>query len=193
MPPLRPTALACLALPALAACAAEPDLGRPFGADARDARQGLAAAAERGPVRLVVLDPPASFGLGTAAEAMAARLAAEGVSGRTVRFAADAASPEPHLVLAFGMPPGTEPGTLCGGTAPAGMGVLPQRLTAVWCDGPRAVADLSGTAGGTSPADTERLVWRATARLFPDDYEDSYGWNLFGDRLRVGLGGSFGF
>jgi hypothetical protein len=37
----------------------------------------------------------------------------------------------------------------------------------------------------------ERAIWRATTRLFPDDYARSYGWNLFG--LRITVGGSFGF
>jgi hypothetical protein len=55
--------------------------------------------------------------------------------------------------------------------------------------GARGLGERRG--GSTGQGEAERLVWRATARLFPDDYADSYGFDLFG--LRVGLGGSFGF
>jgi hypothetical protein len=62
---------------------------------------------------------------------------------------------------------------------------------AAFCDGGRHVADATGEAAGSGPAEARRLVWRTTGRLFPDDYADTYGFNLFG--LRVGLSGAFGF
>ena len=47
----------------------------------------------------------------------------------------------------------------------------------------------AASSGGAS----ERLIWRMTGRLVPDDYQQTYGLNVFGGNFGVGLGGTFGF
>lgn len=171
---------------ALPACAGDPDISRPFPAEAAEARRMLVEAAARGPVRLDLVGLPAAL---TAADA--ARLAGEGIPAASVTFATDATAAAPRLLLAFDTA-AAEPAGLCAGRSRV-VPSSPHRLDAVWCDGDRPVASVSGTAAGGGPADTERLVWHTTGQLFPDDYPDTYGLNLFGSRLRVGIGGSFGF
>jgi hypothetical protein len=171
----------------LPACAGEPAIERPFAGEVAAARRQLVEAAARGPVRLDLQGLPSSL---TAAQAAA--LAAEGVSGISVAFATEAAAASPRLLLAFDPASPNNAGRLCLGVQPS-VPATPHRLVAVFCNADRAVASVSGVAAGGDPADTERLVWRATARLFPDDYADTYGLNLFGSRLRIGVGGSFGF
>lgn len=174
----------------LFACAAvEPDLLGPFPADAAAARGRLVEAHRAGPVRIEVYNAPRGL-----PPARVASLAAMGVSGLSVRFAVEDAPPQPRLVLRFG---GGEADALC--TAPEvepepGTEVgAPLRLVAAFCDGRTAIAALTGIAAGPDAAAVERLVWRTTDRLFPDDYEDRYGLRLFGDRIRIGLSGEFGF
>ena len=181
---LRPVLPAFAGL-VLVACAGEPEISRPFAGEAAKARRLLVAAA-RGPVRLDMSGLPP-----TLVPQDAARLAAEGVSGAAVTFTLDAPAAAPRLLLAFD-PVTADPLRLCA-AAPASRPVSLHRLTAVLCDGSRPVASVDAIAAGPTASDTERLVWRTTARLFPDDYPDTYGLNLFGSRLRVGVGGSFGF
>lgn len=169
---------------ALAACAGDPQITRPDPMEGAEARRMLVEAAARGPVRVELIGLPAVL-----TPAAAARLAAEGVPAASVTFAVDAPADSPRLLLAFDTL-AAEPGELCGGhgqTVPSS----PHRLVAVLCEGPRPVASVSGTAAGPNAADTERLVWRTTGQLFPDDYADTYGLNLFGSNVRLGVGGSF--
>jgi hypothetical protein len=173
-----------LALALLAGCAREPPVAVEPGSDPAEARRQLAAAAQAGPVPFVLLrveDRPS--------EAEAAGLASRGVSGLAVRFApAPPSSGGRRLVVALdGL---EEPAAICAAAgrpagSPTGRAVL-----AAWCDGERAVARVRLPAA-VDQVERERAVWRATARLFPDDYAETYGWNLFG--LRVTLGASFGF
>ena len=55
----------------------------------------------------------------------------------------------------------------------------PLRLQAIFCDGGAFIADASAVAEGTTAADVERLIWRTTGRLFPDDWQDTYGIRSF--------------
>lgn len=144
------------------------------------------AAAAQGPVRIDLLGLPA-----TLTPDQAARLAGEGISGASVAFAIDAPAASPRLLLAFDTL-AAEPEELCKGRVQI-VPTSPHRLDAVLCDGDRPVASVRGTAAGPNAADTQRLVWRTTGQLFPDDYPETYGLNLFGSRVRVGVGGSFGF
>lgn len=176
------TALAALFL--LAACAREPPARVEPGGDPAAARRELAAAAAAGAVPIVVLrleERPS--------EAEAAALAARGVAGLAVRFApAPAATAGRRAVLALdGL---EEPARICAGAERPAPAAADRAILAAWCDGDRTVARVSLPAALTR-AERERAVWRAMARLFPDDYADSYGWNLFG--LRVTVGGSLGF
>jgi hypothetical protein len=175
---------------ALAACAAQGGIELGEGANPRAARARLAEAAATGPVRLALNAPPATTDGALGAE-QAAKAAAEGVRGLKVRFSRTAPGPT-RLVLLFDPPTRIGPAAICAAdrlpaAAPRG-GV---RLHAVFCDGPEPIADAVGESDDRSTAAVSRLIWRTTARLFPDDYADTYGFNLFG--LRVGLGASFGF
>jgi hypothetical protein len=184
-----------LFLPVLAAlvltagCAGTGDLAVSPEADRRAARRALAEAAQAGPVPLVVAGDPAPL-----APADLPRLAAQGVRGLDPRFEAGGGGGggERRLVLWFDPPPDANGARACGaeplGAAPSAP--VP-RLLAAWCEGEAPAASVRGEAPAASRAEAERLVWRATARLFPDDYADTYGFDLFG--FRVGLGASFGF
>jgi hypothetical protein len=175
--------LACLLV---AGCAAvEPDIVGPLPAEAATARARLVAVHRDGPVRIEVHDAPTGL-----PPARVASLAATGVSGLSVRFALAGAPPEPRLVLQFGR---GDPYALCVAPAAERDTGAPLHLLAAFCDGPRTIAALAATAAGPDARAVERLVWRATDRLFPDDYEERYGLRLFGDRVRFGLSGEFGF
>ncbi|HMR32771.1 MAG TPA: hypothetical protein PKA13_01830 [Geminicoccaceae bacterium] len=182
----RPAALLLAAMALLAACAGDPEISRPFPMEAAEARRMLVEAAARGAVRLDLVGLPASL-----SSPDARRLAAEGISGASVVFATDAAAASPRLILAFDTLV-ADPAGLCAGSGRV-VPASPHRLAAVLCDGGRPVVSVAGTAAGPRAGDTERLVWRTTGQLFPDDYPETYGLNLFGSRLRVGVGGSFGF
>lgn len=175
-------AVEVLALALLAACAREPPIEVGAGGSPAEARRQLAQAAARGPVPIRVLQV-----LERPTTPEVAALAARGVSGLAVRFASEPDQPGGRLVVALdGL---VEPGRVCADPPPppAGPGAP---LLAAWCEGSTVVARVRAS-GSTDPVQRERLVWRAAARLFPDDYADTYGWNLFG--LRVTVGGSFGF
>jgi hypothetical protein len=171
----------------LAACAGEPELRAPDWPTSLAARQALVAATERGPVPLEILGAPATL----TPERIAA-LAAEGVPALTVHFSLAEAEPGTRLRLVFG-DSGPAPEEACGELPKLAPASPPVALTAALCDGDAAVAGIRGRAAGPTVADTERLIWRSTARLFPDDYPETYGFNLFGSRIRLGLFGSFGF
>lgn len=181
-----PHLVPALAAVLLSACARDPVISRPLPMEAAEARRLLVEAAARGPVRVDTLGLPAAL-----TPADAARLAGDGIPAVRVTFAADAPGTSPRLLLAFDTA-AADPAALCGGRGRTVPG-LPHRLTALLCDGDRPVASVTGAAAGPDAADTERLVWRTAGQLFPDDYADTYGLNLFGSRLRVGVGGSFGF
>lgn len=181
---MRRSVLAVVLL--LAGCAAvEPAIVGPFPGDAAAARARLVEARQAGEIRLEVRGAPAGL-----PPSRVAALAATGISGLDVRFAPDAGPAEPRLVLQFGA---GDPDQLCASPPAPGPTRLPLRLAAAFCDGGQALAALAATAASAEPAAAERLVWRTTDRLFPDDYEERYGLRLFGDRIRLGLGGSFGF
>lgn len=176
---------------ALVACAATAPIRLGPEADVRAARSRLAETAAAGPVRLEDNLPP---GEGALPRSAIETEAARGVPNLTVRFAAPPeAGGSVRLLLLFDPQPGLSAARACNAATlpppePEGAAT---RLTAVFCDGGAYLADASGTAAARGPGETRRLIWRTTARLFPDDYQDTYGFDLFG--FRVGIGGSFGF
>lgn len=175
-------AVEVLALALLAACAREPPIEVGAGGSPAEARRQLAQAAARGPVPIRVLQA-----LERPTTPEVAALAARGVSGLAVRFQPTADPGSARLVVALdGL---TEPERICA-LEPLEAAAAGGPLLAAWCEGSTVVARVRAS-GSTDPVQRERLVWRAAARLFPDDYADTYGWNLFG--LRVTVGGSFGF
>lgn len=167
-----------------AACAVEPLPQLAPASDPAEARRQLAEAAAAGPVPIVVVAPN---GRPTASEAAA--LAARGISGLSVRFAPAAPSTAGRrfVVAPWGL---REPVQIC--TAAAAPRAIEDAapLVAAWCEGERAVARVEVEAAAER-VERERAIWRATARLFPDPYPESYGLELFG--LRITFGASLAF
>jgi hypothetical protein len=194
MPRAATLPAASLLFLAIVACAAPPVRLGPD-ADPRAARWLLEEAAAAGPVRLEVNGPPRTMD-GTLAVPEIAEQASRGVSGLDLRFAG---VPDPagsaRLLLLFDPPPGgLQPRVACAAAAlppPVPEGLL--RLQAVFCEGGAAIADATAATEGRTRVDAERLVWRTTGRLFPDDYPETYGFDLFGHRVGIGVAGTFGY
>ena len=104
--------------------------------------------------------------------------------GLAVRFEPDPAARGPRLALWFAPPPGATAAAACRpGPMPGAPGV---GLLAVYCDAAGPIAEVASVAPAGDPDAAARLIWRSTALLFPDDYADSYGLDLFGWRVRLG-------
>ncbi|MEK0086081.1 hypothetical protein [Benzoatithermus flavus] len=183
---------AILLLLGLAGCASRSpvELGRD--ADPRAARARLAEAARQGPVRLEVNGLPRTTD-GSLAVTDVLKQAARGITGLEVRFAPPTeAVGTARLVLLFDPPQVAGAARVCSAsTLPEPRpGAEPLRLRAVFCDGGAYLADATGTTTDRSKAGVERLIWRTTGRLFPDDYQESYGFHLLGNR--IGFSGRLG-
>lgn len=181
---IKATIRAALLLTTLAGCASAPVTLGPD-SDPRVARELLVSAARSGPIRLDVNSLPSATDGGLTMQEVAAE-AARGIQGLNVRFEPPAAaSPGPgsgaRLLLLFDPPPDVAPRVACvAANPPAPVAQSPARLQALFCDGGTFIADVTGTAEGDRLAQTRRLIWRTTARLFPDDYADTYGLRQLG-------------
>ena len=178
-----------LACAVLAACSSGPQVDSGPQANPSAARGLLAATSATGPMPLVIDTVPPAFAggplevAGTASNAVAWL----GASFRPVEpGAADLAAR--RVVYRFD---GTaaDPATICTSAIPGtGVPPSPPRLTAVFCDGARSVADVSGTATGTDSAAANQLVTSITDRLFPGNSEAGYSRGIRGVSLGVGVG-----
>jgi hypothetical protein len=179
----------------LAGCAQEPTRTTP----GEDARRALAESRSGGAIRTVVRGNP--FGMDEARrDALVTAAMAEGVAGLDVRFTTypdQAAAPEPHLVVVLNPAADLPAAAACG--APETLRTLPAdeslSVLAAFCQGEEmleAVREQDRVAGPTD-RNFERLLWRTSAALFPDDYWDSYGFGLLPRGIDLGIGGSFGF
>lgn len=176
----------------LTACAGGPDLTTGEGADPSAARGQLVAAAAEGPVPLEIDSVPPVFTGGVNEVARVASQAGSWLGATFVPTPFGQGSMRKRLVLRFEESPGA-PAAICAGDAPMGGLPPPIRLHAVFCDGPRPVADVAGTADGTDLAAADRLVRATMDRLFPGrtgDYYYSYPGISLG--IGIGSGGSFG-
>lgn len=196
----RCTALAGLSLGALllAGCAAPPQVVTDADGNNLNARRALEARRAEGPVIVKINGQP--FGQSEAErDALVTQAMADGVRGLSVHFTTDpsaAASPEPHLVTVLnplGSPP---PEQVC--ARPESIPTTPaeERLgvVAAFCAGdqPLGTARAEDAVDGPGDRRFKRLLWRTAAALFPDDYVDSYGFNLL-PGIDFGIGGGFGF
>lgn len=169
---------AILATLALGACAVGPEVVVDPASDQREARRLLAQAAAEGPVLVRWRgEPPLA-----PAELLAA--VERGVRALDIRATATG---EAERRFVFDFAGGREP--LCSDPAEIGRELRAYLVRAAFCDGERAVA----VAGADPTGDPERLIWRLVGRLVPDDYPDTYGFNLFGSRITFGFGAAFGF
>lgn len=167
--------LATLAL-VLAGCAGTPRAQLEPGSNVREARSLLAAAASAGPVLVTWTgEPPLS-----PPDLLAA--VERGVTGMAVR-ATSTGEAQRRFVFRFA----PAAGPICGGEGfrPPATG----DVQAAFCDGERTVSVASVGRGRDS--DATRLIWQLTGRLVPDDYTDTYGFDLFGNRITFGAGVSF--
>jgi hypothetical protein len=180
----------------LAGCAQEaPRTGAPGEA----ARRALAEQRKNGPIRALVYGNP--FGMDEVRlEDLVTRAMAQGVRGLSVSFTTDpdqAAAPEPHLVVILN--PTREPPATAACQAPQIVATTPasQSLSvfAVFCQGdqPLDVVHQEATVSGPTDHRFQRLLWRTSDALFPDDYANTYGFGILPSWLGIGAGGSFGF
>lgn len=180
----------------VAACAATPDVSAEAGPEARRA---LAEAAARGPV-LAVVDGTIGALTPSERDRLVTGAMARGVTGLDVRFTTDpaqAAAPDPYLAVVLNAPPVTPAAAACRRTARPGGAPAGDRLhvLAAFCRGQEVLGAARGSiqAPLDDPRQLERLLWSTAAALFPDDYAESYGFDILPGWLDLGIGGSFGF
>jgi hypothetical protein len=194
-PHRRALLLAALAGGLLAGCAQEaPRTGAP----GEDARRALVEHRKQGPIRAVVRGNP--FGMDEVRlDNLVTRAMAQGVSGLNVSFTTypdQAAAPEPHLVVILN--PTREPPTTAACRAPDTVASSPASGTvsvfAIFCQGDEPLDSAREEASVAGPTDRafERLLWRTSGSLFPDDYANTYGFGLLPRWLNLGIGGSYG-
>jgi ABC-type amino acid transport substrate-binding protein len=182
-------AAAVLAALGLAACGGGPDLAAGSAADTSRARGLLVAAAADGPVPLEVDSVPPGFAGGVAEVASLASERAAWLGARFIPTPFGAGSDRRRLVFRFEDKAGAPEQACAGGPAPRGVvPPPPAKLTAIFCDGPRPVADVTGTASGAAPEDTDRLVAATVDRLFPGRNGGDATSGFPGVSLGVGIG-----
>jgi hypothetical protein len=179
----------------LAGCAQEPPR---TGAPGEDARRALAEHRSAGPILTVVRGNP--FGMDEARlNTLVTQAMAQGVRALTVQFTTSpdrAAAPEPQLVVI--LDPVNEPaaGAICGAPGTVATAPASGQLTvlAAFCQGDQAldVVRQEGPVAGPTDRAFERLLWRTSEALFPDDYANTYGFGILPRWLNLGVGGSFG-
>ncbi len=183
--PMRRLALSLLAL-SLGACGG-PSVRTGADANPSAARGQLVAAAANGPVPLEIDSVPPVFTGGVNEVAQIASQAGGWLGARFTPAPYVIGSDQRRLVFRF-EDVADSPAEICAGTAPRGpVPSGPVKLHAVFCDGPRPVADTTGTAQGTDLASADRLVTASMDRLFPGRSGDSY-YGFPGVSLGVGLG-----
>ena len=171
--------------------------GRGTDPDAQNqARRALVAAEE--PVLLVLEGNPFEMDQARLNGLISHEMAA-GVSGMRTSFPtspAPAAAPEPHLVVILNPQSEPAPATAC--AAPGSVATVgasePLRIVAVFCRDDQVLGATRSEAAVGGPTDQRfrRLLWRTAYQVFPDDYEDTYGFGILPRSLDFGLGGSFG-
>lgn len=178
MPLNRPPLIALALTLGLVACATGPEVRVEPGSNVQEARRLLASAAAAGPVLVTWRgEPPLSA---------PALLAAVERGARGIDLATTATGAAERRFV-FDFTGGNE--TLCGEPREDRTAIRTLFVKAAFCDGERAVALAGAEPGG----DPERLIWRLVGRLVPDDWPETYGFNIFGGRFGIGAGGTFGF
>jgi hypothetical protein len=160
------------------------------------ARRALAAAAR--PVLLVLTGNPFDMDEARLNALVSSEMAA-GVTGMSTEFTtspARAAAPDPRLVLI--LDPMTEPAPAALCAAPAAAPTAPAsdrlRIVGAFCQGDQPLGTAREEGAVTGPTDQRfrRLLWRTAGQLFPDEYEQTYGFGILPRSFDFGLGGSFG-
>jgi hypothetical protein len=187
-----PAALAGALL--LAGCGSIPTVTSDGGVS--NTRQTLTDRAEQGPVLAVVVGNPYAMD-GTRLDSTVTQAMAAGITGLSVDFTtspSQAAAAEPRLVVLLN-PAGAPTGTAAS-RSPTPVRTPPggedQRILAAFCDGadPLGSAEAHDTVSGPTDRRFERLLWRTASALFPDDYEQTYGFGLLPNSFDFGFGSS---
>jgi hypothetical protein len=160
------------------------------------ARRALAAAEE--PMLMTVVGNP--FAMDQARlNALVSTELAEGISGLSTQFTTSperAAAPDPRAVLVLNPLSDPAPETLC--TAPDAIATEPAtdrlRIVAAFCQADQVLgfARAEDDVAGPTDQNFRRLLWRTATILFPDDYEETYGFGILPRWLDFGVGGSIG-
>ena len=179
--------VALASLLAIAACAGGPQVASGPQSNPSGARGLLAAASTQGPVPLVIDNVPTDFPGGAL---QIAGTASNTVSWLGASFTPDdqAAIERKRVVFRFADPIRDPAATCAGKPDAAAPPAPPLQLFAVFCDGPRPVADATGTAAGSGPAAGDQLVAAVTDRLFPGSSTTGYSNAVPGVSLGVGIG-----
>jgi hypothetical protein len=160
------------------------------------ARRALAAAEE--PVLMTVVGNP--FAMDQARlNALVSTELAEGISGLSTHFTTSperAAAPDPRVVVVLSPQSEPAPETLCAAPDAIGTGAATDRLriVAAFCQGDQVLEFVRAEEDVAGPTDQNfrRLLWRTAKILFPDDYEETYGFGILPRWLDFGVGGSIG-
>jgi hypothetical protein len=160
------------------------------------ARRALSAAEQ--PVLVTAVGNPFAMDQARLNALISTELAA-GIRGMNAQFTASperAAAPDPRVVVVLNPLRDPAPQTLCGAgdtiaTEPAS-GRL--RVVAAFCRGDQAIQTARTEEDVAGPTDQRfrRLLWRTATTLFPDDYEQTYGFGILPRWLDLGIQGSFG-
>jgi hypothetical protein len=187
----RPAALAGALL--AAGCGSVPSVTSDSGVG--NTRQVLVERAEQGPVLAVVVGNPYAIDEARL-DSMVTQEMAAGVSGLSVDFTtspSEAAAAEPRLVVLLN--PAADPSGNAACRSPTAVPTLPAgeelQVLAAFCDGADALGSVTGQDTVSGPTDRrfQRLLWRTSSALFPDDYFETYGFGLLPNRFDFGFGG----
>jgi hypothetical protein len=171
--------------------------GRGTDLNAQNQARRTLADAER-PVLLVVEGNPFEMDQARLNSLIAMEMA-EGVSGMSVRFTTSpggAAAPEPRLVVILNPVSEPAPAAVC--AAPATVRTAPAsertKIVAAFCERDQVLGATRTEDAVAGPTDQRfrRLLWRTANQVFPDDYQDTYGFGILPRSFDFGLGGSFG-
>jgi hypothetical protein len=177
----------------MAGCGSVPSVTSDTGVG--NTRQTLAERTEQGAVLAVVIGNPFAMDE-TRLDSMVTDAMAAGVSGMSVDFTTDsvqAAAAEPRLVVLLN--PAADPTGSAACRNPTLVRTLPGgddlRVLAAFCNGADSLGSVEAqdTVNGPTDRRFQRLLWRTSAALFPDDYAQTYGFGLLPDSFDFGFGG----
>jgi hypothetical protein len=189
-----------LSLPALvgalliAGCGSVPSVTSDTGVG--DTRHVLAERTEQGPVLAAVIGNPFGMDEGRL-DPMVTDAMAAGITGMSVDFTTDpaqATAPDPRLVVLLN--PAADPTGSAACRNPTLVQTLPGgdqlRVLAAFCEGANALGSVEtqDTVSGPTDRRFQRLLWRTSGALFPDDYAETYGFGLLPNSFD--FGGWFG-
>jgi hypothetical protein len=177
----------------IAGCGSVPSVTSDTGVG--NTRQTLAERTEQGPVLAVVVGNPFAMDE-TRLDSVVTDAMAAGVTGMSVDFTTNpslAAAAEPRLVVLLN--PAADPSGSAACRNPTLARTLPAgddlRVLAAFCNGADSLGSVEAQDNVSGPTDRrfQRLLWRTSAALFPDDYAQTYGFGLLPDSFDFGFGG----